>query len=176
MSPSFLFQVAVLIAASVGGTYYLAGNMDVKDTIELKDTATETQAINPRQEAALSQGSVVSIPRTNGQFFAQGRVNNGSVRFLVDTGASTVALTLEDARKSGININSLVYNRPVATANGRVMAAEAMLKDVRIGGVRVTNVRALVLSEGLHISLLGMTYLGELQKVEVMPNQLILRR
>jgi aspartyl protease family protein len=47
---------------------------------------------------------------------------------------------------------------------------------VRIGGVRVTNVRALVLAEGLHVSLLGMTYLGELQKVEVMPHQMILRR
>lgn len=165
-----MFQVAVLIGASIGGTYYLANNTDAEDAV------IEVEEIKPRKKAVLTQGSVVSIPRTNGQFFVQGRVNSGSVRFLVDTGASTVALTLEDARKSGINIHGLVYNRAVDTANGRAMAAEVMLKDVRIGGVRVTNVRALVLSEGLHISLLGMTYLGELQKVEVMPNQLILRR
>lgn len=165
-----MFQVAVLIGASIGGTYYLANNTGMEDAV------IEVEETQPRQKAALTQGSVVSIPRSNGQFFAQGRVNSGSVRFLVDTGASTVALTLEDARKSGINVNALVYNRQVDTANGRTTAAEVMLKDVRIGGVRVTNVRALVLSEGLHISLLGMTYLGELQKVEVMPNQLILRR
>jgi aspartyl protease family protein len=85
-------------------------------------------------------------------------------------------LTLEDARRAGININNLVYDRQVQTANGRAVAAEVMLRDVRIGGVRVTNVRALVMAEGLHISLLGMTYLGQLQKVEVMPNQLILQR
>lgn len=170
MSPTFMFQVAVLIGASIGGTYYLAGNTDVEDAV------IEAEVIAPRQAAPLSRGSVVSIPSTNGQFFAQGRVNSGSVRFLVDTGASTVALTLEDARRSGVDVNRLVYNRAVDTANGRAMAADVMLKDVRIGGVRVTNVRALILKEGLHVSLLGMTYLGELQKVEVMPNQMILRR
>lgn len=165
-----MFQAIVIIGASIGGTYYLAGNAEVEESV------LETEEIKPRQEAVLSKGSVVSIPRTNGQFFAQGRVNTGSVRFLIDTGASTVALTLDDARRSGIDVNRLVYDRTVETANGRTMAAEVALKEVRIGGVRVTNVRALVLSEGLHISLLGMTYLGELQKVEVMPNQLILRR
>lgn len=170
MSPALMFQATLIIGASIGGTYYLAGNSDVKETV------IEAEEIKPRKDPVLSQGSVVSIPRTNGQFFAQGRVNTGSVRFLIDTGASTVALTLEDARRSGVDVNRLVYDRAVETANGRAMAAEVMLKEVRIGGVRVTNVRALVLSEGLHISLLGMTYLGELQKVEVMPNQLILRR
>lgn len=170
MSPTFMFQVAVLIGASIGGTYYLAGNTDVEDAV------IEADVVVPRQAAPLSRGSVVSIPRTNGQFFAQGRVNSGSVRFLIDTGASTVALTLEDARRAGVDINRLVYNRAVDTANGRTMASEVILKEVRIGGVRVTNVRALVLAEGLHVSLLGMTYLGELQKVEVMPNQMVLRR
>jgi aspartyl protease family protein len=165
-----MFQVAVLIGASIGGTYYLSNNTEVEDAV------IEADVVVPKKTAPLSHGSVVSIPRTDGQFFAQGRVNSGSVRFLIDTGASTVALTLEDARRAGVDINRLVYNRAVDTANGRTLAADVTLKDVRIGGVRVTNVRALVLAEGLHVSLLGMTYLGELQKVEVMPHQMILRR
>lgn len=166
-----MFQAAIIVALSIGGTYYLSGNVEAEDTI------MESKAVAPQQkEAPHSQGSVVSIPRTNGQFYAQGRVNSGSVKFLIDTGASTVALTLNDARKAGVDVRRLVYNQPVDTANGRTMAAAVNLKDVRIGGVRVTNVRALVLAEGLHISLLGMSYLGELQKVEVLPNQLILRR
>ena len=170
MSPTFMFQVAVLIGASIGGTYYLSNNTEVEDAV------IEADIVVPKKAAPLSHGSVVSIPRTNGQFFTQGRVNSGSVRFLIDTGASTVALTLEDARRAGVDINRLVYNRAVDTANGRALAADVTLKDVRIGGVRVTNVQALVLAEGLHVSLLGMTFLGELQKVEVMPNQMILRR
>jgi aspartyl protease family protein len=165
-----MFQVAVLIGASIGGTYYLSNNTEVEDAV------IEADIVVPKKAAPLSRSSVVSIPRTNGQFFTQGRVNSGSVRFLIDTGASTVALTLEDARRAGVDINRLVYNRAVDTANGRALAADVTLKDVRIGGVRVTNVQALVLAEGLHVSLLGMTYLGELQKVEVMPNQMILRR
>ena len=170
MSPSFMFQAAIILGASVGGTYYLAGNTDAKESV------MESEVIEPRKVAALSKGSVVSIPRTNGQFFAQGQVNSGSVRFLIDTGASTIALTTEDARKAGVDLRRLEFTVPVDTANGRTMAADVVLRDVRIGGVRVTNVRGLVIAEGLQISLLGMTFLGELQKVEVMPNQLILRR
>ena len=165
-----MFQAAIILGASVGGTYYLANNTDAKETV------MESEVIEPRKEAALSKGSVVSIPRTNGQFFAQGRVNSGSVRFLIDTGASTIALTPEDARKAGVDLRRLEFTVPVDTANGRTMAANVMLRDVRIGGVRVNNVRGLFIAEGLQISLLGMTFLGELQKVEVMPNQLILRR
>lgn len=170
MSPALLFQAAAILVISVAGTYYLSGN------VEEKDTVIESKPVPVAQKAELSQGSVVSIPRTRGQFFTQGRVNSGSVQFLIDTGASTVALTVADARKAGIDVNRLSFDVPVDTANGRTMAADVTLRDVHIGGVRVTNVRALVLPDGLHISLLGMTFLGELQKVEVLPNQLILRR
>ena len=119
--------------------------------------------------------SVVSLPRVNGQFFTQARVNSGSVRFLVDTGASSVALTLDDARRAGIDPRALRYDVPVHTANGRTMAAAVTLKDVQIGGIRVRNVEGLVLNEGLHISLLGMTFLGQLQKVEATSTQMIMR-
>mgnify|MGYP002021054096 CR=1 FL=1 len=73
-------------------------------------------------------------------------------------------------------MRDLIFDRPVDTANGRTMGASVMLRDVSLGGVRVTNVEAIVLREGLTISLLGMTFLGQLQKVEVMPNQMVLRR
>lgn len=169
MSPSFMFQAAVLIALSVAGTHYLAGNVETDEVvIEREVIAQDT--------VELSKGSLVTIPRTNGQFFTHGRVNSGSVHFLIDTGASTVALTPEDALKAGIRMHELTFDRPVDTANGRTMGASVMLRDVSLGGIRVTNVEAIVLREGLTISLLGMTFLGQLQKVEVMPNQMVLRR
>lgn len=170
MSPSFLFHVAAVIAIAVSGTAYLAKNSPMADEEVVEPTAQTSMIPKQRQSA-----SVVSIPRSNGQFFTQGRVNSGSVRFLVDTGASTVALTLDDARRAGVNVQSLSYSTPVDTANGRTMAAAVTLKEIRIGGIRVQNVRALILKEGLHISLLGMTFLGELQKVEATPSQLLLR-
>lgn len=174
MSPSLLFQAALVIAVSVGGTYYIAEKSDaVAVPVE---SEVESKIVEPPKIHQPTSASVVSIPRTNGQFYTQARVNSGSVKFLIDTGASVVALTLEDARRAGINVRSLIYDRPVDTANGRTMAAAVTLKHLQIGGVRVQNVSAVVLPEGLHVSLLGMSFLGQLQKVEATPNQLILRR
>ena len=121
--------------------------------------------------------SVVSIPksRRDGQFWTDARVNNGYVKFLVDTGASSVALTLEDAKKAGIRTRDLTYNVPISTAGGQNMAAFVQLKSLSVGAITIRNVRALVVPEGLHVSLLGMTYLGQLQKVEATPNALLLR-
>lgn len=123
------------------------------------------------------RGSVVSIPksRNDGQYWTDARVNSGHVRFLIDTGASSVALTLNDAKKAGIRTRDLNYNVPIATAGGRNMAAYVELKSISVGAITLRNVRALVVPEGLGTSLLGMTYLGQLQKVEATPNALLLR-
>jgi len=131
----------------------------------------------PVIEKQVNQGSVVSIPknRQDGQFWADARVNSGHVRFLVDTGAGAVALTLNDAKKAGIKTRDLVYNVPISTAGGKNMAAFVELKSISVGAITLRNIRALVVPEGLDTSLLGMTYLGQLQKVEATPNALLLR-
>ncbi|GLQ19553.1 TIGR02281 family clan AA aspartic protease [Algimonas porphyrae] len=170
MSTSFLIQAGFFTAIAVGGTYYLSQNPAVKSAMD--ETADPVVTVEAKPKSA----SVVSIPRQNGQFYTHSRVNRGSVRFLIDTGASAVALTLDDARRVGIDPRSLSYDRPVDTANGRTYAASVTLDEIRIGGIVVRDVKALVVKEGLHISLLGMTFLGELQKVEATPTQLILRR
>ena len=123
------------------------------------------------------KGLAVSIPksRTDGQYWTEAKVNSGFIRFLVDTGASSVALTPEDARKAGIKLDKLDYNVPISTAGGENVAAYVTLKSISVGAVTVRNVKALVVPEGLSTSLLGMTYLGQLQKVEATPTSLILR-
>lgn len=139
------------------------------------------QAVNePAQiqpKPVQQSGSVVSIPKSHrdGQFWTDARVNNGHVKFLIDTGASSVALTLNDAKKAGIRTRDLNYNVPVDTAGGRNMAAYVQLKSISVGAITLRNVKALVVPDGLNTSLLGMTYLGQLQKVEATPNALLLR-
>ncbi|MGB6230960.1 MAG: TIGR02281 family clan AA aspartic protease [Litorimonas sp.] len=169
MSNSLFIQVAGIAAIAVVGTLYLAENS------EKRETTLESAPVEAAAPHQIAKGSVVSIPRSNGQFYTYGRVNRGSVRFLVDTGASTVALTAQDALKSGIDPTTLRYDRAVDTANGRTYGAVVELDEIMIGGIRVRDVRAIVIPEGLGISLLGMSFLGELQKVEATPNQLILR-
>jgi aspartyl protease family protein len=102
-------------------------------------------------------------------------VNGREVRFLVDTGATDVALTADDARRLGVNLSSLTFDRTVSTAAGPSKAAHVDLDYVSVAGARVDHVSALVLENGLQTSLLGMTYLGRLSKFEATQNALILR-
>ncbi len=130
-----------------------------------------------RDETPGGNGGAVALRKAaDGHFWADGRVGKAHVRFMVDTGASTVALTALDARRAGLDLKALRYVVPVSTASGQVMAAPVTLKSVSIGGLKVNNVRALVMREGLGTSLLGMSYLGRLSRFEASRNQLILRR
>ena len=96
-------------------------------------------------------------------------------RFLVDTGASSVALTLTDARRAGVRDSDLNYNVPISTAGGRNFAARVSLDQVALGGIILRDVDAFVVKEGLEVSLLGMSWLGRLQEVKATPSALLLR-
>jgi len=139
----------------------------------------ETSAAEQVEVRAMvvANGSSTSITKSaDGHFWVEARVNSSSVRFLVDTGASVVALTPRDAQLSGINLQTLNFTSPIKTASGQVMAAPVTLSVVSVGNVSVRNVRAVVISNGLPNSLLGMSYLGELQTVEVRKGSMILRQ
>jgi len=168
----------MIMAVCAAGVFYLNNRSDqtIIDTVEtIAETEKKAVAVTkpkPRQSA-----SVVSIPKDprSGQYHTTGRVNSGYVKFLVDTGAGAVALTLNDARKAGIDINRLRYDVPVSTAGGINYAASVKLDRVALGGITLRDVDALVLREGLDISLLGMTWLGQLQEVKATPSALTLR-
>lgn len=112
----------------------------------------------------------------DGHFWAEAQVQGRHVRFLVDTGASTVALTAADAKRLGLRMDDLTFDQPVSTASGKAMGAAVTLDYVSVSGARVDDVEALVLQHGLETSLLGMTYLGRLSRFEASRDSLILRR
>ncbi len=118
---------------------------------------------------------VTAIPKAkDGHFWANATVNTRAVRFLVDTGATVVALTPADAQRLGFDAKTLTYDREVTTANGKTYAASVNLSVVGIGQSTVRNVDAMVVKEGLTTSLLGMSYLGRLSRFEATPSSLIL--
>jgi aspartyl protease family protein len=95
---------------------------------------------------------------------------------IVDTGASTVVLRSEDARRAGIQLSALAYTVPVETANGRAFAARVKLDKVSLGELTLDKVEALVTKPGaLHQSLLGMSFLSRLHSYEFSGNQLVMR-
>jgi aspartyl protease family protein len=112
----------------------------------------------------------------NGYFVAQAAINKTNISMIVDTGASSVVLRPEDARRAGIDTGSLRYNVPVQTANGQTLAARVHLEHLAVGAVRLYNVEALITRPGtLHKSLLGMTFLSRLRSYEFQGEYLTLR-
>lgn len=120
-------------------------------------------------------GSVTFYMGDNGHFAVTALVNDmNRIHFLFDTGASTVALTKEDAEKIGINTENLNYNMPLNTANGISWSAPVRINKIQVGPITVYNVNATVSSGGLDGSLLGMSFLTRLKSYVIQGNTLTL--
>jgi aspartyl protease family protein len=114
--------------------------------------------------------------RLDGHFNANVEVNGKAIAMIVDTGASSIVFTPEDAAKAGIDVSHLTYSIPVLTANGRTFAARVRLDKVAIGPLDRTNVDALVAKHGaMTQSLLGMSFLSRLRSYEFSGDFLTLR-
>lgn len=143
---------------------------------------TVSQAAVPGLDPDSRPAGVAWLTKSeDGHFYAEAMVaadgGHGSrVRFMVDTGATMVALTPSDAQRIGLELEALVYDAQARTANGMVRAARITLDAVTVSGVAVEDVSAVVLEDGLAQSLLGMSYLGELSRMEASADALILRR
>ncbi|HUD52091.1 retropepsin-like aspartic protease family protein [Parvibaculum sp.] len=129
----------------------------------------------PSAAVQTAPGVVYLTRDLSGHYSANALVNGTHVRFMVDTGASDVALTAEDAERLGFDLDKLAYTVPYGTANGTVMAARVTLDEIAIGDIKVRNVRASVSRSGLGQSLLGMSFLNELRGFEFQGNRLVLR-
>ncbi|MBY5413993.1 TIGR02281 family clan AA aspartic protease [Rhizobium leguminosarum] len=112
----------------------------------------------------------------NGHFQADVAVNGQTVEMLVDTGASMVALSREDAERIGIDLSRLTYSMTIMTANGRGRAAPVTLDQVAIGPIIRNNVAASVSEHGrLDQSLLGMSFLETLGSLQMQTDELRMR-
>jgi aspartyl protease family protein len=132
--------------------------------------------LSPGEPVVSSSGEVTIVRRMDGTFVVAGGVNDRALRFIFDTGASAVVLTAESAEAVGFEPAALNYVVPVATANGRTLAASVTLDTVRVGSIVERRIRALVARPGtLRENLLGMTFLERLASYEVRNNRLILR-
>lgn len=121
------------------------------------------------------QGGEISVPRApDGHYYLTAEVNGTPLRFMVDTGASEIVLTKEDAQKIGIEPDKLLYSSRALSANGEVGIAPVVLDRVALGPVQTTAVRAMVNEGDMRQSLLGMGYLQRFSKIEIGDGALIL--
>ena len=133
------------------------------------------RTITPRQ--SIVDGTTIVLPLArDGHYYLTLDINNVPVEFVVDTGASQVVLTQDDAKRIGLNPSSLSYLGTASTANGTVRTAAVRLDTVSLGGITDRSVRAVVNDGQMFGSLLGMTYLSNFDSITIKDGQLILSR
>ena len=121
-------------------------------------------------------GSIVIPKEVDGHYHLTLTINDRDIEFLVDTGASDIVLTRQDAAHIGFDPDRLDYWGTANTANGTVRLATVRLGTVRLGDLVDRNIRASVNYAAMEKSLLGMRYLSKFQSIEITKNQMILKR
>lgn len=132
-----------------------------------------TGELNPTTPIERGNGAVALRRADNGHFQADVGVNGVTIRMLVDTGATTIALSAADAERAGIKVDALSFDSVVSTANGYAPAASVLLTEVRVGSIVRRNVRASV-QRTLTDSLLGLSFLDLLSKYSSTADELVL--
>ncbi|MGH8669123.1 MAG: retropepsin-like aspartic protease family protein [Burkholderiales bacterium] len=112
--------------------------------------------------AATHRQHVTLAADPRGHFVADGAINGNPVRFLVDTGATSIALPARDAERLGIDYRK-ARRGMTQTANGVVSVYRVSLDRVRLGDIELNGVEAVVIEQGLEIALLGMSFLNRVE-------------
>ena len=136
--------------------------------------ARVTGEVLPFQASENADGDLVLQRGRDGHFHIEVLVNDAPIRFLVDTGASIVTLSEGDARRAGYDPSALDYTLQFSTANGTAWGAPIRIERMRAGPLVARDVRAAVGGAGMSKSLLGMSFLNQLNGFSVKGDTLIL--
>jgi aspartyl protease family protein len=138
----------------------------------------EKENLARAEQADPDHGGIVRLAADrNGHYSTDIEVNGRSVKALVDTGATLIALRYEDARSIGVVSPGDRFDVTIRTANGEGRAKRVRLRSVSLGSITLRDVDALVVEQGaLSINLLGMSFLKRLARFEVQRGQLVLER
>jgi aspartyl protease family protein len=156
-----VFRIVIMALVLVAGGVFAVQRLEQNAVRPQAMTAMPAPA--PVSSSPSGRNLVLSKGRS-GHFEVEARVDGRRVDFLVDTGATVIALRESDARKVGIHPRASDYTVKVNTANGVTKAALAELRTVEVGDILVRNVRALVQpDEALGVNLLGMSFLSRVR-------------
>ncbi len=167
-----LVAIAVINYDGVrSGTRALMGIPDQVDA-----GTDEAGAGHAAAEPAHSGYSVELEAGEGGHYHAEAEINGRPVQVMVDTGATMVALTYEDAESAGIFLKDSDFTHKASTANGTARIAPVTIDRLSIGDITVRDVRAAVAERGrLQVTLLGMSFLSRLDRVDMRSGKLLLQ-
>lgn len=167
----------ILFVIAAGGLFgwfapKLSADRPVAGTPEVEASPTSAATVAP-PASPVSAGVV--LPRAaDGHFYAEVIVGSASTLMLIDTGASVVALTGEDADAIGIPWRSIPTEPVARGAGGEVRGIHVVLDQVKLGPLEARGVDAVVVPEGLEVSLLGQSFLAHVARVEIDGQKMVL--
>jgi aspartyl protease family protein len=168
-------SILIFAGLLVGLGTFMAQTADrMTATPALAKTTSGKASPEPAQTGIRS----LSIPRdARGHFQTEGRIDGQRISFMVDTGASVIALNESSAARFGLRPSRGDYNATVSTANGTIKAARTRLAMVELGGLIVRDVEAMVLpDEALSENLLGLSFLSKLKRFEYAGGKMVLEQ
>jgi aspartyl protease family protein len=176
-----LKSAAMISVVAVAAGYYISHSDSRLKFASLAPLARPGASLSFSQAkpaAPVSSGATAVLQQDrSGHYFARVESRGVTLNMVVDTGATLVSLTAEDARALGIYPLPADYNIPTMTANGKAFSARVKLDMVRIDGVLVYDVDALVAQPGAQeISLLGMSFLKKLASYQAEQGRLVLHQ
>lgn len=181
----------VLLGVVIGGWFFAQNRQKLNKTLQqailwvflfagavvlygLKDSLRS--GLMPHQAVQISGNKIELTRSADRHFYATLKINGVPILFVIDTGATNLVLSRQDARRVGINPENLIYFSTAQTANGVVRTARVRLKSVQFGNFTNRNVPAWVNDGQMDGSLLGMSYLSLFSKIEISGNTMTLTR
>jgi aspartyl protease family protein len=168
----------MIFAAVMVGLGTSMAQMADRMTPALASSVSQHQIAAPVAMAAPVAGRTLNIPQdARGHFATDGRIEGQRIGFMVDTGASVIALNESSAAQFGLRPSRGDYNATVTTANGTIKAARTRIAMVDVGGLVVRDVDAMVLpDEALSENLLGLSFLSRLKRFEYANGMMVLEQ
>jgi aspartyl protease family protein len=159
----------------------IAGIMPRVMTHVGQSATAETQAprrTEPARQAQVNNYRTVTVQSDRqGHFQVEGSVDGRRIDFMVDTGATVVALRERDAGKLGIFPSPRDYTGLTSTANGTVRVAPVRLSSLEVNGIRVYDVNAVIIpDQALSVNLLGMSFLSRVRRFEMANGRLVMEQ
>ena len=137
--------------------------------------STSVAAVTVAPARASVPNEYVFRRSADGHYYVDAEVNGTVIHFLIDTGATFLTLSPNDARAAGLNLSESDFSGRSNTANGVARIAPVVLREVDLKQISITNVEAAVVEAPMASSLLGMSFLSRLQGYEVRDGELVLR-
>ena len=169
------YYLGFLLAVGIGASMVTTTPNELPARDQSSGTTLQVAAPPPAENLQLGGSNAVTLQRQDdGHFYADVQINGSTVRMLVDTGASGIALTRDDARRAGIGISIGMPSVIGQGAGGEVKGEYVTLDSVSLGGESVESMQAVVLNGGGQ-SLLGQSFLGQFAGVEIKGDRMVLR-